>query len=118
MVGLPAWQIRVIQGHPSLYLAEEDVGISDYCHLALGFEAEAEWASCIEKMSEWGSWLVLSLRSSGGQDDARIAVVRVQQINGRLRIGTNDNLRPPYRESWRSYIRWIEEQKTSPINPC
>jgi len=113
MVGLPAWQIGVIQGHPSLYLAEEDVGISDYCHLALGFEVEAEWADLIKDLSDCGSWLVHTLRASRDQADARIAVVRVRQMGGRLRIGASNNLHLPYREFWHSCIRWVEAQPPS-----
>ena len=110
MVGLPAWQIGVIQGHPSLYNAEEEVGISDYCHLALGFEVDAEWADLIEELSDCGSWLVQILRASSDQADAKIAVVRVREIGGRLGIGASDNLHAPYREFWRSCIHWIEAQ--------
>ena len=109
-VGLPTWQMQIIRGHPSLYLSDQDMGISDYCHLGLGFEVGAEWADVIEKMSEWGTWLVHTLRALQAQIDASIAVVRVRQIEGRLRVVTNDNLWPPYQEYWRSFLRWTEEQ--------
>ena len=107
-LGLPPWQLELIHQYPSLYLAEEDMGIADYCHLAYGFEVREDYASVISQLSEVGSSLAKTLRTSGAQPEARIAIVRVQQEEGRLKIRANDNLHEPFRTTWRSYVQAIE----------
>ena len=115
--GLPVWQTDIIDHFPLLYRSEESVGLPDYCHLVFGFQVDEKWARLLGQMSEYGTRLIHELRNSASQPDARTAVIRVCEKQGRLHIQANDNLQAPHREIWHAFLQACSDSAPHTVLP-
>ena len=129
-VGLPAWQLELINKYPSIYKEPSDNIIEfykqkgesvpeTYCNLRYGFEFGEGWKKLIEEFSETTIKLLYELHSRNIQPDAYVHSYIFKEKFGMLTWQGNNNIEiEPYKTLFNSYIRTIENKSTQYCENC